>query len=92
MLLSLSWWLWDWVCVVSRRTPFSVPTKHASTMMYYVSMTQKDMKVITVRVPSDIHAAVMAAAKEDRRSMTAYLQLLLEQHLADLKADDLLHE
>ena len=58
-------------------------------MMYYVSMTQP-MKVITIRVPPELHAAVMAAAREDRRSMTTYLQLLLEQHIADLEA--VLHE
>jgi predicted HicB family RNase H-like nuclease len=58
--------------------------------MYYVSMTQP-MKVITIRVPSELHAAVMQAAKEDRRSMTSYLQLLLERHIADLKAGEL-HE
>jgi hypothetical protein len=61
-------------------------------MMYYVSMTRKNMKVITMRVPSELHAAVMQAAEEDRRSMTAYLQLLLERHFAELKASDQLHE
>jgi predicted HicB family RNase H-like nuclease len=58
-------------------------------MMYYVSMTQP-MKVITIRVPPELHAAVMAAAREDRRSMTTYLQLLLEQHI-NLEASEL-HE
>jgi hypothetical protein len=61
-------------------------------MMYYVSMTRKDMKVITMRVPSELHTAVMQAAKEDRRSMTAYLQILLERHFTELKASDQLHE
>jgi predicted HicB family RNase H-like nuclease len=61
-------------------------------MMYYVSMTRKDMKVITVRVPSEIHAKVLAAAKEDRRSITAYLQIVIEEHLAVLAAGDQLHE
>jgi predicted HicB family RNase H-like nuclease len=60
-------------------------------MMYYVSMTEH-MKVITVRVPSEIHAAVLAAAKKDRRSITAYLQIVIEEHLAVLKECDLLHE
>jgi predicted HicB family RNase H-like nuclease len=61
-------------------------------MMYYVSMTRKDMKVITVRVPVEIHAAVLAAAHQDRRSITAYLQIVIEEHLAVLKEGDLLHE
>jgi predicted HicB family RNase H-like nuclease len=61
-------------------------------MMYYVSMTRKDMKVITVRVPSEIHAAVLAAAHQDRRSITAYLQIVIEEHLAVLKEGDTLHE
>ena len=81
-----------WVCaVIAAHTLFS-PHQHASTMMYYVSMTRKDMKVITVRVPSEIHAAVLAAAHQDRRSITAYLQIVIEEHLAVLKEGDLLHE
>jgi len=81
MFLSLSWWLWDWVCVVSRRTPFSVPTKHASTMMYYASMTEH-MKVITIRVPESLHSKVHEDSREERRSMTAYIRVVLEAHFA----------